>query len=235
MFCTLRSIRCLSVAALLDSSLLIVSRLFCMAHFRRDVLPWWSNAFIISGVRSFRFRMNFGWTVGQCWNNRWGIVCLVSLIVSELKCTVFFEFLFVRYSSMMPLCPLIIANISGERPEVVDKARSFRPWKKEIRWFPASSAILAYIRVATEQFEKLNVSCPTCYVKESASWLIPPVDVFIPEDSAGVWLGTGLQELHELSWELWPVLIPRTTEKHSISKPFKKFLAIIILSNHITC
>ena len=130
MFCTPRSRRCLSVAALLDSSRRTVSRLFCMEHFSRDVLPWWSTALIMSGVKSFRFKINFGWTVGQYWNNRWGIVCFVSLIVSELKWMVFLEFLFVRYSSTMLLCPFIIANISGERPEVVDKARSLRPWKK---------------------------------------------------------------------------------------------------------
>ena len=84
---------------------------------------------MMSGVRSFLFKMNFGCTVGQYWNRRWGMVCFVSFIVSELKWIVFFEFLFVRYSSMILLCPLIIANISGDRPQVVDKASSFRPWK----------------------------------------------------------------------------------------------------------
>ena len=83
----------------------------------------------MSGVRSFLFKMNFGCTVGQCWNRRWGMVCFVSFIVSELKWIVFFEFLFVRYSSTMLLWPLMIASISGDRPQVVDKAKSFRPCK----------------------------------------------------------------------------------------------------------
>ena len=40
MFCTLRSSKCLSIAALLDRSLLTVSLLSFIAHLSRGELPW---------------------------------------------------------------------------------------------------------------------------------------------------------------------------------------------------
>ena len=45
---------------------------------------------------------------------------------------VFLEILLVRYSSTTPACPLMMANMRGESPALVETAKSFLPWEMRV-------------------------------------------------------------------------------------------------------
>ena len=56
----------------------------------------------------------------------------------------FLEFLLLKYSSTMHVCPLMTANIRGVKPDVVGSVKSFRPCNKVV----SASCILLFTFVS---------------------------------------------------------------------------------------
>ena len=70
-----------------------------------------------------------------------------------------------------------------------------------------------YCDVVTETPQQVDVAGPAGDVKQGgSSFFIPPVQVLVPEDGAGLLRGAGLEELHELGGEGRPVLVTGTED-----------------------
>ena len=81
----------------------------------------------------------------------------------------------------------------------------------ESGWY---DGVKPYRDVIRESSQEGDVSSPAGDVEESGSGLlVPPVQVSVPQDGAGLLGAARLQELHELGGEGWPVLVPRTARK----------------------